>query len=88
MATNQPHFNPIEKANLAQKGECPSLIESANIRTVINDPNHGLVRINQPPEHTDDKIAFTFNNLSLSNLCSNFYFFFETQKNVSLFHNF
>ncbi|CAF4148281.1 unnamed protein product, partial [Rotaria sp. Silwood2] len=64
--TNQQSFNPIGKENTAQKG--PSLTQNANIRTLINDPSYNLVRIKQPPEHINDKIAFTFNNLSLSNL--------------------
>ncbi|CAF0830698.1 unnamed protein product [Rotaria sordida] len=65
--TNQPQpFNPIGKDNIAQKG--PSLTQNANIRTLINDPSYNLVRIKQPPEHINDKIAFTFNNLSVSNL--------------------
>ncbi len=46
----------------------PSLTQNANIRTLINDPSYNLVRIKQPPEHINDKIAFTFNNLSFSNL--------------------
>ncbi|CAF4702141.1 unnamed protein product, partial [Rotaria sp. Silwood2] len=41
-----------------------SLIQNANIRTLINDPTYNLVRIKQPPEHINDKIAFTFNNLN------------------------
>lgn len=44
------------------------MIQNANIRTLINDPSYSLVRIKQPPEHINDKIAFTFNNLSFSNL--------------------
>ncbi|CAF3203227.1 unnamed protein product, partial [Rotaria sp. Silwood2] len=64
--TNQQPFNPIGKENIAQKG--PSLTQNANIRTLINDPSYNLVRIKQLPEHINDKIAFTFNNLSVSNL--------------------
>jgi CCR4-NOT transcription complex subunit 1 len=46
----------------------PSLTQNANIQTLINDPSYSLVRIKQPPEHINDKISFTFNNLSFSNL--------------------
>ncbi|CAF2643179.1 unnamed protein product [Rotaria sp. Silwood2] len=45
-----------------------SLIQNANIRTLINDPTYNLVRIKQSLEHINDKITFTFNNLSFSNL--------------------
>jgi CCR4-NOT transcription complex subunit 1 len=44
------------------------LTQNANILTLLNDPSYNLVRIKQPPEHINDKIAFTFNNLSFSNL--------------------
>ncbi|CAF4296447.1 unnamed protein product, partial [Rotaria sp. Silwood2] len=40
-----------------------SLIQNANIRTLINNLTYNLVRIKQPLEHINDKIAFTFNNL-------------------------
>jgi CCR4-NOT transcription complex subunit 1 len=63
ITTNPQQFT---KENSAQKG--PSLTQNANIRTLINDPSYNLVRIKQPPEHINDKIAFTFNNLSFSNL--------------------
>jgi hypothetical protein len=63
ITTNQQQY---VKENSAQKG--PSLTQNANIRTLINDPSYNLVRIKQPPEHINDKIAFTFNNLSFSNL--------------------
>ncbi|CAF4351911.1 unnamed protein product, partial [Rotaria sp. Silwood2] len=46
-----------------------SLIHNANIRTLINDSTYNLVRIKQPLDHINDKIAFTLNNLSFSNLC-------------------
>lgn len=46
----------------------PSLTQNANIRTLLNDPSYSLVRMKQPPEQINDKIAFTFNNLSFSNL--------------------
>ncbi len=63
ITTNSQQFG---KENPAQKG--PSLTQNANIRTLINDPSYNLVRIKQPPDHINDKIAFTFNNLSFSNL--------------------
>ncbi len=44
------------------------MTQNANILTLLNDPSYNLVRIKQPPEHINDKIAFTFNNLSFSNL--------------------
>lgn len=44
------------------------MTQNANIRTLINDPSYNLVRVKQPPEQITDKVAFTFNNLSLSNL--------------------
>ncbi|CAF0989426.1 unnamed protein product [Adineta ricciae] len=59
-------FNPIGRDIPSQKG--PSLTQNANIRTLINDPSYNLVRVKQPPEQISDKVAFTFNNLSLSNL--------------------
>ncbi|CAF3104971.1 unnamed protein product [Rotaria sp. Silwood2] len=40
-----------------------SLIQNANIRTLISNLTYNLVRIKQPLEHINDKIAFTFNNL-------------------------
>jgi len=64
ITTNNPQ--QFGKENPAQKG--PSLTQNANIRTLINDPSYNLVRIKQPPEHINDKISFTFNNLSFSNL--------------------
>ncbi|CAM4904070.1 unnamed protein product [Rotaria socialis] len=64
--TTPQQFNPIGKESASQKG--PSLTQNANIRTLINDPSYNLVRIKQPPEHINDKVSFTFNNLSLSNL--------------------
>lgn len=35
---------------------------------MISDPSYNLVRVKAPPEQINDKIAFTFNNLSFSNL--------------------
>ncbi|CAF4937459.1 unnamed protein product, partial [Rotaria sp. Silwood2] len=58
-----------------------SLIQNANIRTLINDLTYNLVRIKQPLEHINDKIAFTFNKLSFSNLCQ------KTQELKHLFNN-
>ncbi|CAF1270900.1 unnamed protein product [Adineta steineri] len=66
ITTAPQQFNPIGKDNPAQKG--PSLTQNANIRTLINDPSYNLVRVKQPPEQINDKIAFTFNNLSHANL--------------------
>ncbi|CAF4473679.1 unnamed protein product [Rotaria sp. Silwood2] len=63
----QKSFNSIGKGNTTQKGT--SLIQNANIRTLINNLTYNLVRLKQQPEHINDKIAFTFNNLSFSNLC-------------------
>ncbi|CAF3020686.1 unnamed protein product [Rotaria sp. Silwood2] len=50
--TNQQPFNSIEKDNTTQKGT--SLIQNANIRTLINDLTYNLVRIKQPPKHIND----------------------------------
>ncbi|CAF4517899.1 unnamed protein product [Rotaria sp. Silwood2] len=58
-----------------------SLIRNANIRTLINDLTYNRVRIKQPPAHINDKIAFPFNNLSLSNLCQ------KTQELQDLLNN-
>lgn len=46
----------------------PSLTQGANIRTLISDPGFQSVRVDDPPEHINDKVAFTFNNLSFANL--------------------
>lgn len=46
----------------------PSLTQNANIRTLTTDPSYHLVRVQPPPEHINDKISFTFNNLSFANL--------------------
>jgi hypothetical protein len=34
----------------------------------MSDPSYLLVRVKPPPEQINDKIAFTFNNLSFANL--------------------
>jgi len=34
----------------------------------MSDPSYLLVRVKPPPEHINDKVAFTFNNLSFANL--------------------
>ncbi|CAF4828900.1 unnamed protein product, partial [Rotaria sp. Silwood2] len=57
-----------------------SLIQNANIRTLINDPIYNIVRIKQPLELINDTIEFTFNNLSFSTLCPKV-LFFKTKNN-------
>ncbi|CAF3833846.1 unnamed protein product, partial [Rotaria sordida] len=68
--TNQQQYvtgnGGVGRENPAQKG--PSLTQNANIRTLMSDPSYLLVRIKPPPEQINDKIAFTFNNLSFANL--------------------
>ncbi|CAF5132847.1 unnamed protein product, partial [Rotaria magnacalcarata] len=56
----------VGRENPAQKG--PSLTQNANIRTLMSDPSYLLVRVKPPPEQINDKISFTFNNLSFANL--------------------
>ncbi len=34
----------------------------------MSDPSYMLVRVKPPPEQINDKVAFTFNNLSFANL--------------------
>jgi hypothetical protein len=34
----------------------------------MSDPSYLLVRVKPPPEQINDKVAFTFNNLSFANL--------------------
>ncbi|CAF3271857.1 unnamed protein product [Rotaria sp. Silwood2] len=76
--TNQQPFNSIGEENTAQIGT--SLIQNANIRTLINDPIYNPVQIKQPLELINDTIEFTFNNLSFSNLCPKV-LFFKTKNN-------
>jgi hypothetical protein len=56
----------VGRENPSQKG--PSLTQNANIRTLMSDPSYQLVRVKPPPEQINDKVAFTFNNLSFANL--------------------
>ena len=34
----------------------------------MGDPSYALVRVKPPPEQINDKVSFTFNNLSFANL--------------------
>lgn len=34
----------------------------------MGDPSYLLVRVKPPPEQINDKVSFTFNNLSFANL--------------------
>ncbi|UJR38153.1 hypothetical protein I4U23_030830 [Adineta vaga] len=70
---NQQQYAPgnnigggLGRENPAQKG--PSLTQNANIRTLTSDPGYSLVRVKPPPEQINDKVAFTFNNLSFANI--------------------
>lgn len=56
----------VGRENPSQK--VPSLTQNANIRTLMSDPSYALVRVKPPSEQVNDKVAFTFNNLSFANL--------------------
>ncbi|CAF1002727.1 unnamed protein product [Didymodactylos carnosus] len=49
-------------------GVIPSVAQSANISSLLRAPSYEKVRVAPPPEGIQDKVSFTFNNLSFANL--------------------
>ncbi|CAF0747026.1 unnamed protein product, partial [Didymodactylos carnosus] len=49
-------------------GVIPSVAQSANISSLLKAPSYEKVRVPPPPESIQDKVSFTFNNLSFANL--------------------